>query len=104
MQSETPGSFGHSAIFRLVRRYPAGKKEGMEMTATGDALYLPVPSPFRLPLGEFRQPRRQLRDHRLTAQPRVYRIPRHDRQHMTYGAGGYATASSGIGKIIDIRV
>lgn len=74
------------------------------MTATGDALYLPVPSPFRLPFGEPRQTRQQVTDHRLAAGHRVYRIPRQDFQRLTYGNNGYAVASNTTGKIIDIRV
>lgn len=74
------------------------------MTVAGDALYLPVPSSMKLPFEVFNRARPYIRQDQPTEHHRVYRMPRQERQRVTYGAKGYAPPPPATGKIIDIHV
>lgn len=82
--------------------YSAGNKEDKEMTAVGEALYLPVPSPDRTPFSMFHLRRPDSRAQEQAEQHRVYRLPRHDSPHLVYTSNGHQRPRQGTGQIIDI--
>lgn len=87
------------------------------MTAAGEAIYLPIPSPARIPFPRSDPERhttrdqQQARQHRIyrlprddqqTGQHRIYRLPRADQQRFAYNSNGYCISRQVTGKNIDI--
>jgi hypothetical protein len=76
----------------------------MEMTVSGEVLYLPVPSPVQLPFTGSKLIRKSPREVKQAGRHRIYRSPpRHTHRQMIYGANGYANPQPVTGRIIDIR-
>lgn len=74
------------------------------MTATADAIYLPVPSSYPSPFEKFKRERSFEMERQLSGHHRVYRLPRNDQKRWTYAENGYASHQPAIGTIIDILV
>ena len=72
------------------------------MTAAGEALYLPVPRPARIPLPRFNLERQTTRDQHQTRPHRIYRLPRDDQQRFAYTSNGYRISERVTGQNIDI--
>jgi hypothetical protein len=72
------------------------------MTAVGEALYLPVPSPARIPFPGFNPERQTARNQQQKRPHRIYRLPRNDQQRFAYTSNGYRISQRVTGQNIDI--
>ena len=72
------------------------------MTTAGQVIYLPVLSPARLPVRDFRK-QRHYYGAQNQRQARIYRLPPQERQgNLTYYPNGLATHEQITGTIIDL--
>ena len=72
------------------------------MTASGDAIHLPMLNPVRLPFRESSLTRHSV-DRQPDHAPRLFRMPRREPDDgFAYGPGGYVTTEPFIGRVIDI--
>lgn len=96
------GYSGLSDPFEPRPGYSAGEREDKDMSAAGEVLYLPVPSPARTPFSMFYLKRQGRHEQEQAGRQRIYRLPRHDSPHFAYTPKGYQIPQQGTGKIIDI--
>ena len=74
------------------------------MTATADAIYLPVPFSYPSPFEHFKRERNLGMERQQPEGHRIYRMPRQDQQRGFYTRDGYTSEQPAVGTFIDIRV